>query len=295
MIHLNTQTILVPTDFSITAGKALAHAAFLAQVTKGSLFLLHVERKKETSGNDHFDELRQLAFARQEKRVQLLALVKDIHDKYGIPVFARIIRGQLTAAITRVSKNRHIGLIVMGTQGEDSNSHMFFGNNSNRVLSKSSIPVMTVRTDTKRSGYSRILLPLDSSSHSRQKVNFAIELAKLFAAKICVLGLLGENENHFRYKIDVIINQVKKLCSEAGVNFNAHISQTNGPAETTLAMSDLLKTDLIISMTDEGSGPLGFLGEKYDETLVNQARVPVLSIPPEPNDESLESISVAGY
>ena len=91
------------------------------------------------------------------------------------------------------------------------------------------------------------------------------------------------------------LHQVRKLALEAGVSIKTHITLTNGPAETTLVMSDLLKTDLIISMTDDGSGPLGFFGEKFDETLVNQAKVPVLSIPPEPGDESLGSISIAGY
>ena len=45
MIHLNTNKIIITTDFSETSFLAIKHGAFLAQFTKGEVYLVHVITK----------------------------------------------------------------------------------------------------------------------------------------------------------------------------------------------------------------------------------------------------------
>ena len=45
MIHLNTNKIIITTDFSETSYLAIKHGAFLAQYTKGEIYLVHVITK----------------------------------------------------------------------------------------------------------------------------------------------------------------------------------------------------------------------------------------------------------
>jgi nucleotide-binding universal stress UspA family protein len=42
MIHFNSSKILIPVDFSETSLLAIKHGAFLAQLTKGDVHLIHV-------------------------------------------------------------------------------------------------------------------------------------------------------------------------------------------------------------------------------------------------------------
>lgn len=45
MIHLNTNKIIITTDFSETSYLAIKHGAFLAQYTKGEIYLVHIITK----------------------------------------------------------------------------------------------------------------------------------------------------------------------------------------------------------------------------------------------------------
>ena len=45
MIHLDTNKIIITTDFSETSLLAIKHGAFLAQYTKGEVFLVHIITK----------------------------------------------------------------------------------------------------------------------------------------------------------------------------------------------------------------------------------------------------------
>ena len=42
MIHFDPSKILIPVDFSETSLLAIKHGAFTAQLTQGSVYLLHV-------------------------------------------------------------------------------------------------------------------------------------------------------------------------------------------------------------------------------------------------------------
>ena len=45
MLHLNTNKIVITTDFSETSYLAIKHGAFLAQFTKGEIYLVHIIAK----------------------------------------------------------------------------------------------------------------------------------------------------------------------------------------------------------------------------------------------------------
>jgi nucleotide-binding universal stress UspA family protein len=295
MITLNTDKILVPTDFSLTANKAIRHAAFLAQLNKGELMLLHVQKKAETS-NLIFPvpELRLLVSLRKQLEERMEAVAAQIRSDYGIDVSCRVTEGNIISEIVSEAESWGAGLIVMGTEGDESVSNLFLGNNSNRVLHKSSIPVMTVRSLSPKVGYSKILLPIDFTAHSRQKVNAAFQVAKMFAAQVEAVGILFPSEKHSRYKMEVIINQVKKMAVKKNITFHSRIIISRNPAADILKRAAKSDSDLIITMTEERRSPLDFLKKSESTSLVKESKVPVLSLPAEVNEVELDSISIAG-
>jgi nucleotide-binding universal stress UspA family protein len=295
MIKLDTTRILIPTDFTMTAAKAVKHAAFLAQLNKGELILLHVYKRKDF-GNLVFPypALREEVLQKKELLIQLEHEAEKIRHDYNIPVTTKVESGHLQDTIVKTAEKLKAGLIVMGTRGDDSTSSLIWGNNSNRVVTRSTIPVMTVRTNADHIGYSNILLPINLSDHSRQKVNYAIEVAKLFAATLNVVGLLDEDEIPSRYKMDVILKQVRTLASARNVICHTRLEITEDAGETTLTLAEELRSDLVITMTDEKAGIAAFFDRNYDKQLVDESNIPVLSLPPETSEDDLGSISVAG-
>jgi nucleotide-binding universal stress UspA family protein len=118
----------------------------------------------------------------------------EIREQYGISVKVLVTLGGRISEILQTAKRIGAGLIVMGTEGADSVSNLFSGSNSHLVVSKSEIPVLTIRNNYQNEGYKSILLPIDLSEHTRQKVNVAVQIAKMHSAKIHVLGLISNGQ-----------------------------------------------------------------------------------------------------
>lgn len=295
MIKLQTERILIPVDFTATAMKAVKHGAFLAKRNKGELYLLHVLKKKEIE-NFAFpaQELREMVRAKNEAIEKLAALAKQISAEYSIKVTPLISRGKCTKEIARTAEKHNIGLIVMGTRGSDSTSTLFFGSNSNRVISRANIPVMTVRNESQRLGYSKILIPIDASEHSRQKVNSALQLAKMFASTVNVLGILEPGNEAYRYKMAVILHQIKKMADKLNLVCHHEIVVSSNPAAMTLFHARKTRSELIVSMTDQNPGASKIISGSFDQQLVDEAEIPVLSIQPEIHEENYAPVSIGG-
>ena len=68
----------------------------------------------------------------------------------------------------------------MGTHGASGFEKLWVGSNAYRVASAAPCPVITIRETFEKETFSRILVPLDNSKETRQKIPMAI----FFAIKI---------------------------------------------------------------------------------------------------------------
>ncbi len=295
MITLNTKKILIPIDFSETSMRAIKHGAFIARLTKGELILLHVQEKSELLDiilpAISMKDVSTITKFLEEKLDKLAA---DVSKEYGIRVVPIISMGNITSEIVEMAKENKAGMIVMGTQGSDSSNDLFLGSNSYRTLTKSDIPVMTVRTDAPKLGYANILLPVDTSRHSRQKVVSALQLADKFASHVHVLGILDEDDEKHEYKLKVILPQIKKMAEEHKLGCTTEIRKARKRAEETLKCAEAVKSDLIVCMRDETTEFPGSILGTYAHSLLNESKVPVLCIPPEVHPENMEQDSIGG-
>ena len=295
MINLNINKILIPVDFSLTSIRAINHGAFLAKVTNGELLLLHVQKRAEL-----LDvimpalKLKDVSVITDYVENKLKNMAEGISKEYGIVVKSITSMGNITTEIVKAAEKLKVGMIVMGTQGGDSDNDLFLGSNSYRLLTKSSIPVMTIRTISPKPGYKSIVLPIDLSEHSRQKVNIAIQLASKFGAHLHLLGLLSKNDMQHKFKLEVILPQIEKLAKAKKVVCTADIKATPNKAKTTLAYAKTKKADLIITMSDQNAEFSRFILGSYAHQLINDSLIPVLSIPPEIHDENMSTDSIGG-
>jgi nucleotide-binding universal stress UspA family protein len=295
MINLNTNRILIPIDFSATSMRAINHGAFLAKLTKGELILLHVQKKIELTdiiipALKLKDGSAIITFLEDK----LIKLAESISKEYGIPVAPLVSLGSVPSEIVKVAEEHKVGIIIMGTQGGDSTNDLFLGSNSYRLLTKSSVPVMTVRTISPKLGYKNVLLAMDLSEHSRQKVNFAIQLAAIYGSHLHVLGLLAKNDTQHKFKLEVILPQIQKLAQVEKIICTAEIKVSENNAKTTLSYAKDKKADLIIIMSDQNAELSRFILGSYAHQLINDSLIPVLSIPPEIHEENMEQDSIGG-
>src|SRR5204862_8296422 len=113
--------------------------------------------------------------------------------------------------------------IVMSTHGASSYRAMFIGSNAQRVMTLSDISVLTLLKKIDQSGFKNILLPIDNSLHSREKVKLAMQMAELFKAKIHVIGLPDSEEKKELDKFQIKLKSVERMITEDNLSFSTTV------------------------------------------------------------------------
>lgn len=271
--------ILIPFDFSETAELSLEHAVFMAKLFKAEITLVHiVETVTFTSAISH-------ALSGFEKKVEtasnekLQELADKLHLENGIKVSVITEVGRIYKKIVQVAKQSHTDVIVMGTHGAGGASNVI-GSNTSRVVMESHCPVISVQTHAKKIGFTSVVLPIDDSPESRQKVNFALELAKRYNSHIYVAGIMQSNNEEYQRKFRIKVEQVVDFLTDQGVACESKYIIGDDRAKMTLKLATENDADLIVIMTEQDASFAGILLGTYATKVVNQSKIPVMTVRP---------------
>jgi nucleotide-binding universal stress UspA family protein len=143
--------ILVPTDFSETADKALAYAKDLATKLGASLHVLHVfsdpyavaAYAPEVYATVPADVR---ARAMEDVRERLFERL-DATEEQRFRGTRGIVRGLVAPQIVDYAANQDIDLIVIGTHGRRGMAHLLLGSVAEHVVRTARCPVLTVRSE----------------------------------------------------------------------------------------------------------------------------------------------------
>lgn len=276
------QKILIPIDFSETSMLAIEHAAFTAQLFKADLVLLHVVERIWEQFSIIQPEIR-ITPPEDFKNIlekKLEELAETIRSKYGVKSTCITTDGNIFNEILTITEEHKIDLVVMGTHGISGVAEFFIGSNTFKVVTLSDCPVLSVQSNTERVGYKNILLPIDDSPHSRQKVNHAIVLAKHFVSKIHIVGLADSTDESDLKKFDIKLDQIEEYIKKCGLESTRKTLNGNNQAKMTLDYSNSVNADLIIIMTDQDENITGRFMGTYAQQIVNHSKIPVMSIQP---------------
>lgn len=145
---MKIERILVATDFSESAAKAVASAAELARKFEAELLVLHAYKvdiplaSPMTAGGyalpaDFFQQLGAQARERVEAAAQEL-------QSRGVSATGIAVEESAASAIVELAEARDVDLIVMGTRGLTGLKHVALGSVADRVVRLAPCPVMTV-------------------------------------------------------------------------------------------------------------------------------------------------------
>lgn len=142
------QNILVPTDGSAFSNLAIATAARLAQSLHAKLLVLHVRSPLESPHHVEGGALSKNAVMQEienEER-KLLDAALAIAAADGITAETAFIAGYSPSdAIIRIAREQRCDLIVMASHGRRGITGLLLGSETQKVLSRTAIPVMVVR------------------------------------------------------------------------------------------------------------------------------------------------------
>lgn len=283
MGQFNPSKILIPVDFSATSLLAIEHGAFTAQLGKADVVLLHVINSQFNSVNMFLPivKLTDQENFEKEIEVKMNELASDINKKYGVRVQSFIKTGSPSHVINETAKEISASLIVMGTHGYSPLEELVIGGIAMKVLTKSPCPTMVMSSKADHKGYSNILIPIDSSANSRQKVNYAIGFAKCFSAQLHAVALLNSDEEELIEEMHLILKQIGELATENGVVYTGEVlKDVKNKANSTIKTAEKKGSDMVIIMTDQDAELSGLFLGAYSQQIIHLNKVPTIAIKP---------------
>ncbi|MBL4592348.1 MAG: universal stress protein [Flavobacteriales bacterium] len=259
----NVYKVLVPHDFTAVADCAVSHASKLAKSFDGEVYLLHVVSKPK-----------EVDAAKQK----LEKLVEQADSKYDVNTHVIVRIGNIFEDIGDVASEIGAGYIVMGTHGAKG-MQKIMGSHALRVISHSKVPFIIVQekgpSDT--DAYDDIVLPIDHSDVTKQKLQIAANIATHFNSKIHIFAA-KENDQFLQVKLDRELTFAKKYFTEKSISYSIeNASESGGFKKQLIRFAAKISADMIaIVNTRDGALLPDFLGSEEQEVIANDAEIPVI-------------------
>jgi nucleotide-binding universal stress UspA family protein len=273
------KNIIAAIDFSDCSVNALEHAVSIAVKGPYAVHMVWVNNPSITKTTIYSDSSSELI---DEVKNQFEKLILKYQTEFpGIKIDYIIREGKVYREITDEARELESMLIVMGTHGASGFEQLWIGSNANKLISISNIPVITVRAGVSISRtLSRIILPIDSTLETRQKVPFTALLAKLFDAEIHILALYRTQVKNVRLRIDEYVEQVVAYLEEEEVKYVTKEIEADNITMATIEYGKSIDANLVSIMTEQEISPYNLLIGPYAQQMVNTSPFPVLSIKP---------------
>lgn len=254
--------ILVPIDATEQTIIALSQSYNLARLTNSKIVLLGLEE-------DHsvFD------------KKKLEALAKDAAEKSGMPVETMIRKGNGYEEINKVADVLKPLFIIIGLTSKITFSKLF-GQSAFKMVRESQHPVITIRGQAHRDGCKSILLPVDLSKETREKVTKAIELAKIFNADIRIISILTQKDEESENKLISYSNQVWKYIKDQGIRCTIKTLRGSDIPQMVLDYGHEVEADLILIMSKAELSMKEFFIGTVAQRIISESDIPVLSFRP---------------
>ncbi len=269
------KTIIVPLDFSNESLAGLNLSLMLADKTGANIQLVHVIGKNDSKTDELSEKEHQLA------KTKLEDIVQNCKEKSNLPyaLSYSIQEGKIFREITNLADTYEDALIVLSTHGESGFEELFIGGNAYKITSHSKIPVITVRRNNIPSTINKIVLPLDITFQTREKVPYTVQLAKVFNSEIHLLTVSLSKFKSIKKKLHQYANQVASYIDSYKIPYKVEYLQGDNLTDITLDYSRSVDADLISIMTEQEKSVSNLLLGSYAHQMINKSFIPVLLFP----------------
>ncbi len=288
----SSDQILVPTNYSAQSTIALEQSYNLARLTKSEITLLNVMEE------DLLSPLVRLLSKRHQDGEFVKLIQKKVNDlaqksarDAKVKINTLVMRGKVYEEIVKAAKTLKAKFIVMAT----SDSGSFIGSNTLRVVREAPCPVITIGGSVHRPGCKNIVLPLDLTKETNEKVSEAIEIAGYFGSAIRVVSLVDTDDEFIVNKLKRHLSQVKEFIKSKGVTCTGEMIKGHDVAKSIIDYAKKVKADLIMIMTQQEINFTQFFIGSAAQQIINHSDIPVLSIHPSGKEYSTSYSSTSLY
>jgi nucleotide-binding universal stress UspA family protein len=201
-VMISIKKVLVPTDFSETAGRAVNHGALLANAFGAKLILMHVLENEIWQGVSSYP-----VASMHTSLVDLPALLEEharnkldetAMSSYvsAVPERELVILKEYPAVaeIAKYAKANSIDLIVIGTHGRTGISEWLFGSTTEKLLRVAPCPVLTIGPKAEQypeeEVFDKVFFPFDLSDASKHALRYACAIAQEYNAELDLMHVI---------------------------------------------------------------------------------------------------------
>ena len=296
--ELKIDTVLVPIDFSRASLQAIPWAKFFARATDGTIHLVHVH------GFEYplpLGIIPPVVTSPAEIEKRLRRYLKKFATSYGLTaadVYCHVKTGSAFDQICKVAREIDADLIVTSTHGHTGWKRLFLGSTAERIVRHTPCPVWVARKPrtgrVRTLSVSKIVVPLDFSRASIKGLNYAVKLARGFAATLTLLHVVSRQrfltpKGALVYAEAELTQRARVAAKERmralvgitdfdGVEFKTAI-RVGFPEEEICNYAQKNSMDLIVTATHGRTGLRHALLGSVAEHVVRYAKGPLLVVP----------------
>lgn len=140
--------ILVPTDFSDFAKRAIDYACAMPMTENSEIILAHVIEPTIYPIHQVIQRHDALSFDQQVKKTcnnNLEDIAKEFSDRVALR--PALLEGHPVGRLLGFADEEEVDLIVIATHGRTGLKHLFMGSTAEQVVRRAPCPVLTVRTE----------------------------------------------------------------------------------------------------------------------------------------------------
>lgn len=271
--------IIVAIDFSNISIHAVEYAIPVANKLKSDIVLVWVDKisPQESLYADTSNAHRNEAKRRFEELLHLF------HRKLskGIKMEYKLRKGKVYHEVDNLARQLNAALIVTGAHGISGFEEFWIGSNAYKIVTYASCPIITVRHDFEiGKGISRILVPIDGSAETLQKMPFTMNLARLFKSEVHVVTTHSSNLKSIQRIAEKYAQQAINYLKSNNITCVQDSIIAVDLTKAVLSYAVNVKADLISIMTEQET-PRNILLGPQAQQMINHSPIPVLSLHPE--------------
>jgi len=267
--------IIVPIDFSKESLKGLELAILLSSNIECKIQMVYVQKKSLDYNPGSKEE--EHRYAEKEFNAIIEKYSPTLSPKNKLSSIIKT--GRIYREIVHQVESFNDSFIVSSTHGASGFEKFFIGSNTFKIISATEKPVFTIRGTDLPNKISKIILPIDISVDTRQKLPFTAEIAKGFNAEVHVVTITSLQTEDVTKKLTAYSNQVCEYLENRGVKYKTDSLIGKNLTDLVIDYANVVRADLISIMTEQISDANYMLGSAA-QGMLNKSSIPILCIKP---------------
>lgn len=278
--------ILVPTDFSPNAAKAIDYAVQIAKRNQATIYLVHAVDLMDTTFQDRLEVKEEYNKTISDEAFKQLDMIrKSIEDTEQVLVNTQLFNGLITDTILVAARDHGVDLIIMGTMGRSGLKEVLFGSKTAAIIGRSTIPVLAIPLEYEWSIPKEFILAVNHFEESTDLYDPVFDLARVFNAEVEIAVYTPEEDT---VPIEYVehekeIHRLEETLKSKYAGVTIHPEHLAGDRFTDTLNKHIREKNIdLLAMTTHRRGMIeGVFNRSMTRRMAYHAKVPLLAIPTE--------------